>query len=84
MGDREAELEQFTMNAWGAPQRIRTAHLANERTQFGRDLRSANRVARSPAPIRPKAGTVPAYDRLRSDNRNRAKHRGEQPIKPNE
>ena len=52
LGDLEAELEQLTMNAWGAPQRIRTAHLANERTQLGRDLRSANRVARSPAPTR--------------------------------
>src|SRR4051812_41134338 len=72
------------MDTWGAPQRIRTAHLANERTQLGRDLRSANRVARSPAPIGPKAGTVPAHDRFRSNNRHRAKHRGEQPIKPNE
>jgi len=34
--------------------------------------------------IGPKAGTVPAHDRFRSNNRNRAKHRGEQPIKPNE
>ncbi len=31
LGDLEAELEQLTMNAWGAPQRIRTAHFANER-----------------------------------------------------
>jgi hypothetical protein len=27
---------------------------------------------------------VPAHDRFRSDNHDRAKHRGEQPIKPNE
>src|SRR5215203_4731272 len=84
LGDVETELEQLTMNAWGAPQRIRAAHLANERTQLGRNLRSANRVARSPAPIRPKPSAVPTNDRLRSNNRDRAKHRGEQPIKPNE
>ena len=31
LGDLEAELEQLTMNVWGAPQRIRAAHLANKR-----------------------------------------------------
>src|SRR5450759_2375441 len=48
LSDLEAELEQFTMNVWGAPERVRPAHLANERAQLSRDLRSANRVARSP------------------------------------
>src|SRR5665811_2228415 len=83
LSDLEAELEQFTMNVWGAPERVRPAHLANERAQFSRDLRSANRVARSPAPIRPKPSTVPANDRFRPDNRNCAKNRGEPAIKPN-
>ena len=32
LSDLEAELEQLTMNAWSAPQRVRTAHLANEVT----------------------------------------------------
>src|SRR5665213_1718429 len=81
--DLEAELEQFTMNAWGAPKRVRPAHLANERAQLSRDLRSANMVARSPAPIRSKTSAVPANDRLRPDNRNRAKNGGEPVIKPN-
>ena len=56
LSDLEAELEQFTMNVWGAPERVRPAHLANERAQFSRDLRSANRLrdrqrqyARNPA-----------------------------------
>src|ERR1019366_4969912 len=34
LSDLEAELEQFTMNAWGAPKRVRPAHLANERAQL--------------------------------------------------
>jgi hypothetical protein len=62
LGDLEAELEQLTMNTRRAPKCVRTAHLANERAQLSRDLRSANTVAGSPAPIRPKPSTVPAND----------------------
>ena len=76
LSDLKAELEQFAMNVWGAPERVRPAHFANERAQFSRDLRSANMVARSPAPIRSKPSAVPANDRLRPDNRNRAKDGG--------
>jgi hypothetical protein len=54
-----------------------TTILANERAQLRRDLQSANRVARSPAPIRSKPSAVPANDGLRPDNRNRAKDGGE-------
>ena len=78
LSDLEAELEQFPMNVWGAPKRVRVTHLANERAQLSRDRRSANRVARSPAPIRSKPSAVPANDRLRPDNRNRAKDGGNQ------
>ena len=84
LSDIEAKLEQFTMNAWCAPERVRAAHLANERAQLSRDLRSANTVARSPAPIRPKPSTVPANDRFRPDNRNRAQDGGKPAIEPNE
>src|SRR5665648_483493 len=84
LGDLEAELEQLTMNTRRAPKRVRTAHLANERAQFSRDLRSANTVARSPAPIRPNPSTVPANDCLRPDNRNRAQDGGKPEIEPNE
>ena len=49
LSDLEAELEQFTMNVWSAPEWVRPAHLANERAQLSRDLRSASTVARSPA-----------------------------------
>src|ERR1700724_558272 len=57
LGDLEAELEQLTMNTRRAPKCVRTAHLANERAQLSRDRRSANTVARSPVPIRPKPST---------------------------
>ena len=45
LADLQAELEKFTMNAWGAPERVRPAHLANECAQLSRDLRPANTVA---------------------------------------
>src|ERR1700751_3120047 len=62
---------------------VRTAHLANERAQLSRDLRSANTVAGSPAPIHPKPGTVPANDGLRPDNRNHRKDGRKPAIEPN-
>src|SRR5450759_3441799 len=83
LSDFEAELERFAMNVWGAPERVRPAHLANERAQRNRDPRSANTVARSPAPIRSKPSTVPANDRFRPDNRNGANDGGEPVIEPN-
>src|ERR1700739_4714408 len=83
LGDLEAELEQLTMNARRAPKCVRTAHLANERAQLGRDLRSANTVAGSPAPIRPKPSTMPANDGLRPDNRNHLKDGRKPAIEPN-
>src|SRR5665811_2603067 len=58
LSDFEAELEQFTMNVWSAPERVRPAHLANDRAQLIRDPRSANTVARSPAPIRSKSSAA--------------------------
>src|ERR1700692_2969707 len=83
LGDLEAELEQLTMNTRRAPKCVRTAHLANERAQLSRNLRSANTVAGSPAPIRPKPSTVPPNDGLRPDNRNHLKDGRKPAIEPN-
>ena len=47
------------------------------------DQRSTNTVARPPAPIRPKPTAVPANDRFRPHNRNRAQDGGKPVIKPN-
>src|ERR1700682_3014437 len=83
LGDLEAELEQLTMNTRRAPKCVRTAHLANERAQLSRDLRSTHTVAGSPAPIRPKPSPVPANDGLRPDNRNHLKDGRKPAIEPN-
>src|SRR6202790_2438472 len=71
------------MNTRRAPKCVRTAHLANERPQLSRDLRSANPIAGSPAPIRPKPCTVPANDGLWPDNRNHLKEGRKPAIEPN-
>ena len=77
LSDLEAELEKLTMNAWRAPEMVGATHLANKRAQLSRDLRSANTVARPPAPIRSKSAAVPPNDRLWPDNRNRAENGGQ-------
>ena len=41
-GEVEAEFEQFPMDAWGTPERIGAAHLADEITEIGRDRRTAH------------------------------------------
>src|ERR1700687_6087068 len=83
LGDLEAGLKPLTMNTRCAPKCVRTAHLANERAQLSRDLRSANPVAGSPAPVRPKPSTVPANDGLRPDDRNHLKDGRKPAIEPN-
>src|SRR6201981_3596676 len=79
----EAELEQLSMNTRRAPKCVRAAHLANERAQLSRYLRSANTVAGSPAPKRPKPSTVPANDSLRPDDHKHIKDGRKPAIEPN-
>src|ERR1700751_3933478 len=81
--DLEAELEQLSMNTRRAPKCVRAAHLANERAQLSRYLRSANTVAGSPAPKRPKPSTVPANDSLRPDDHKHIKDGRKPAIEPN-
>jgi len=66
-----------------SPQWVRPAHFANKGAQLTWDPRSADAIARSPAPIGPKASTVPANDRLRPDDRKGACGRGEPAIEAN-
>src|ERR1700704_4800172 len=65
------------------PRDRRLGDLEAELEQLSRDLRSANTVAGSPAPIRPKPSTVPANDGLRPDNRNHLKYGRKPAIEPN-
>src|ERR1700730_6636184 len=83
LGDIEVQLEQLAVDTRRSPQWVRPAHFANKGAQLSWDPRSADAIARSPAPIGPKANTVPANDRLRPDDRNGACGRGEPAIEPN-
>jgi hypothetical protein len=47
---------------------------------FGRPTRLRDRERQYARPIRPKAGTAPAHYRLRSNKRDRAKHREQNTI----
>jgi hypothetical protein len=51
------------------PKRILHAHLPDQHAQIRLDLRPPFRAARPPAPVAVKAGTMPAHERLRLDDR---------------
>jgi hypothetical protein len=51
LSDLDTKLEQLAMNARRAPQRIGTAHLANETAQVARDSWATAACAGLPAPI---------------------------------
>ena len=76
--DIDAELEQFAVNARCAPERIGDAHLANELANFGWGPRSTAPGSRFPAPIGPKAGTMPADHGIGFDDLQRVENAGSQ------
>lgn len=47
LGDIKTELQQFTVNAWCAPERVRAVHLANERPQLTAQRCSGVHMVRS-------------------------------------
>src|SRR5262249_51871568 len=61
-GDLEPELEQFTMDARGAPQWVLLAHPLDEFAQLTANSGPSWPSARFPAPIRPKPGPMPAQE----------------------
>src|SRR6478735_7529087 len=67
--DLKPELEQLPVNAWRAPQRIFDAHPPDQYAQLRADPRSPSQWARLPTPVAAKAGPVPTYERLGTDDR---------------
>jgi hypothetical protein len=68
LGDREAELQQFTMDARGAPYWVLLAHSPDQFTQLTCDLRPTRPTSRFPAPIGQKPCSVPSQDRIGLDH----------------
>src|SRR5208283_5398669 len=60
------------------------AHPSNEITGLMIDPRAATTLARLPAPIGPKAASMPADHGLGLDHRDRTQNRGEQSVHPNQ
>src|SRR5262245_12732054 len=62
LGDFEPKLQQFAMDAWGAPQRVLLAHPSDEFAQFLLDQRSSGPTSRLPSPVGPEPRPVPTQD----------------------
>src|SRR3954471_16920486 len=65
LADSDAELEEFSMDARSAPERICQAHLADQLPKFERHLGPAGSSSRLPAPEGAESSTMPSYNRLR-------------------
>ena len=50
LADIDAELEEFSMDAWSAPKRICQANLADQLSNFARNIGPAGSSSRLPAP----------------------------------
>src|SRR5215471_7488807 len=67
--DVEAEFEEFAMDAGCTPRGILLAHLADQRSDLGRnDGSSGLAAAHLPGPEQVKPGTMPSHDRLGPDD----------------
>src|SRR3954464_5883405 len=62
LADIDAELEEFSMDARSAPERICQAHLADQLPNFERHLRPANSSSRLPAPEQAETSAMPAQN----------------------
>ena len=68
LSDVKAELEQFSMDARCAPQRVVHAHSPDQSPQVRVDGWPASARARFPTPVAAKASSMPTYDRLGPDD----------------
>src|SRR5258708_37471519 len=66
--DLKPELEQFAVDAWGAPKRIFDAHPPDQRAQLRFDLRSPSQWTPLPTPVATKTGPIPTHERLGPDD----------------
>src|SRR6266404_534833 len=80
----DAILEQFTMDARGAPQRVLLAHPLNEFAQLTANSGPAWPAARFPAPIGPKPGSMPPQDRVRLNDAGQTEQAWPEPGHPDQ
>ena len=83
VSDRDAELEQLAVDARGAPGRVGAAHLADEFLNGARDAGPPGPTRPTlPAPVEPKASSMPAEDRVGLDDDERVPPTGPQVTQP--
>src|SRR4051794_3568625 len=80
LADIDAELEEFSMDARSAPERICQAHLADQLPNFEGQLGPAGSSSRLPAPEAAESSTMPSYNRLRPHDCHRIKNGRREPI----
>src|SRR6202008_4795702 len=67
--DVDAELEQLTVDPWGTPRRVLSAHLSDQTSHLTGDDRSAQlAVPYLPGPEKKKALAMPGRDRFGPDD----------------
>src|SRR5712671_7218073 len=72
------------MDPWRSPQRIGDAHLPDKLANLWGHSRPSATRSRLPAPVRSEAGTMPANNGVRLDDRQRIANFREHPIETNE
>src|SRR5258708_38579428 len=80
--DLNADLEQFTMDTWRAPQRVLATDPSNE--TFGRKCRSTDQPPLLPTPEHAKATAMPAKQGLWLENDRCVDQGREQPVEADE
>src|SRR3954451_19496384 len=80
----DAELEELSMDAGSAPERVREAHLADQLPNFEKHLGPAHSSSRLPLPEQPKASGMPANNGCRLDDRERIQNTRRDPIQADE
>src|SRR5215510_2139 len=82
LGDVEPKLEQFAVNAGCTPELVLPAHPPNEFAQFATDLGTSQPTARLPTPVCSKPCSMPAHDRVRTNNARQAEEARPSPCHP--
>src|SRR5229473_7120185 len=84
LGDLEPKLQQFTMDARGAPQRVFPVHSSDEIAKLALDPGSSGPAAGFPAPIGPEPRPMPPQDRGRLNDPGQTEQARPQPGHPHQ
>src|SRR5262245_31547156 len=82
--DLESELEQFTMNARGAPQWVLLAHPSDEFPQLIANSRPSRPTSKFPAPIGPETRSMPPQDCARLNDARQTEQAWPEPRHPDQ